>query len=101
MYKHRKYKEWNRYQFKHHCLWRSFDPNQSCKCKWHSDPNREKELGLPFAPHMEASPDDLKALASLQLGFGQSAPLPTGFVVGIALVCGVFSGGSVAALLRR
>ena len=36
----------------------------------------------------------------LQLGFGQSAPLPTGFV-GIALVCGVFSGGSVAALLRR
>jgi hypothetical protein len=39
--------------------------------EFHNQANREKELGLPFAPHMEASPDDLKALASLQLGFGQ------------------------------
>ena len=44
---------------------------------------------------------NLNQREQLQLGFGQSAPLPTGFVVGIALVCGVFSGGSVAALLRR
>ena len=43
---------------------------------------------------------NLNQREQLQLGFGQSAPLPTGFVVGIALVCGVFSGGSVAALLR-
>ena len=44
---------------------------------------------------------NLNQREQLQLGFGQSAPLPPGFVVGIALVCGVFSGGSVAALLRR
>ena len=35
---------------------------------------------------------NLNQREELQLGFGQSAPLPTGFVVGIALVCGVFSG---------
>lgn len=36
---------------------------------------------------------------SLHLGFGQrSAPLPSGFLVGIALVLGVISGGSVGAL---
>lgn len=37
---------------------------------------------------------------SLNLGFGQrSAPLPSGFLVGIALVLGVISGGSCGALL--
>ena len=35
------------------------------------------------------------------LGVGTSAELPTGFVVGIAVICGVLSGGSTAALLRR
>ena len=37
---------------------------------------------------------------SLNLGFGQrSAPLPSGFLVGLALAVGVISGGSSAALL--
>jgi hypothetical protein len=36
---------------------------------------------------------------SLRLGVGTAAPLPTGFLVGVALVIGVISGGSAAALL--
>ena len=36
---------------------------------------------------------------SLQLGVGRTAPLPTGFLVGLALVVGVISGGCTAALL--
>ncbi|MEB3255652.1 MAG: hypothetical protein VKJ05_04600 [Synechococcaceae cyanobacterium] len=36
---------------------------------------------------------------SLQLGVGRSAPLPTGFLVGMALALGVASGGVTAALL--
>jgi hypothetical protein len=37
---------------------------------------------------------------SLNLGFGQrSAPLPSGFLVGIALVMGVISGGCCGAML--
>jgi hypothetical protein len=39
--------------------------------------------------------DDRQAL---QLGAGRSAPLPTGFVVGVALALGVASGGAAAAL---
>ena len=35
----------------------------------------------------------------LNLGFGQAAPLPSGFIVGISLVLGIVSGGSVAAVL--
>jgi uncharacterized integral membrane protein len=35
----------------------------------------------------------------LNLGVGRSAPLPVGFVVGIAMVVGVISGGISAALL--
>lgn len=35
----------------------------------------------------------------LNLGVGRSAPLPVGFVVGIAMVIGVISGGISAALL--
>ena len=35
----------------------------------------------------------------LQLGLGRTAPLPTGFLVGLALVLGVVSGGSSVALL--
>lgn len=35
----------------------------------------------------------------LQLGFAQTAPLPSGFVLGVALALGVISGGSSAALL--
>ncbi len=35
----------------------------------------------------------------LNLGVGQSAPLPSGFIVGISLVLGIVSGGSVAAML--
>lgn len=36
---------------------------------------------------------------SLRLGVGTAAALPTGFLVGVALVIGVISGGSAAALL--
>ena len=35
---------------------------------------------------------------TLQLGVGRTAPLPSGFLLGMALAVGVFSGGSVAAL---
>jgi hypothetical protein len=35
----------------------------------------------------------------LQLGVGRTVPLPTGFVVGVALALGVASGGLAAALL--
>jgi hypothetical protein len=35
----------------------------------------------------------------LRLGFGRSAPLPSGFLVGLALVVGVISGGAATALL--
>ncbi len=35
----------------------------------------------------------------LNLGIGQTAPLPTGFIVGVSAVLGVLSGGSLAALL--
>ena len=36
---------------------------------------------------------------SLNLGFGRTAQLPTGFVLGVALVIGVISGGATTALL--
>jgi hypothetical protein len=36
---------------------------------------------------------------SLNLGFGRSTPLPAGFLVGVALVIGVLSGGCSAAML--
>lgn len=36
---------------------------------------------------------------SLNLGFARTAPLPSGFLVGVALVLGMVSGGSSAALL--
>lgn len=36
---------------------------------------------------------------SLRLGPARSAPLPTGFLIGLAVVFGVFSGGSSVALL--
>ena len=42
---------------------------------------------------------NLDERASLNLGFGRSTPLPAGFLVGIALVIGVLSGGCSAALL--
>ena len=35
----------------------------------------------------------------LNLGVGRSAPLPSGFIVGVSLVLGIISGGSVAAVL--
>jgi hypothetical protein len=35
----------------------------------------------------------------LNLGIGRSAPLPTGFVVGLALLCGVIGGGAGVAML--
>ena len=40
---------------------------------------------------------NLEQREELNLGIGHSAPLPTGFVVGIALICGVLSGGSSSA----
>lgn len=42
---------------------------------------------------------NLDERVSLQLGVGRSAPLPTGFVIGLAVVLGVLSGGSSVALL--
>jgi hypothetical protein len=42
---------------------------------------------------------NLEERPELNLGFGRSAPLPTGFIVGVALVLGVISGGASAALL--
>jgi hypothetical protein len=42
---------------------------------------------------------NLEERRALQLGVGRSAPLPTGFVVGVALAVGVASGGAAAALL--
>ena len=42
---------------------------------------------------------NLEDRISLQLGFGRTAPLPSGFVIGLAVVLGVISGGSAAALL--
>ena len=44
---------------------------------------------------------NLNERQELNLGVGTSAELPTGFVVGIGVICGVLSGGSTAALLRR
>lgn len=35
---------------------------------------------------------------TLQLGFGQTAPLPSGFLLGVALAAGLLSGGSAAAV---
>ena len=35
----------------------------------------------------------------LNLGIGKTAPLPTGFIVGVSTVLGVLAGGSVAAIL--
>ncbi|MFM7170770.1 MAG: hypothetical protein ACKOYH_07975 [Cyanobium sp.] len=35
---------------------------------------------------------------SLQLGFGRTAPLPSGFLLGVALAAGMLSGGSAAAV---
>ena len=35
----------------------------------------------------------------LNLGVGQSAPLPSGFIVGVSLVLGIVSGGSLVAVL--
>jgi hypothetical protein len=42
---------------------------------------------------------NLEERLPLNLGVGRSVPLPTGFVVGVALAVGVLSGGSTAALL--
>jgi hypothetical protein len=44
---------------------------------------------------------NLEDRPSLRLGFARMAPLPTGFLVGVALVMGVISGGCSAALLVR
>ena len=35
----------------------------------------------------------------LNLGFGRTAELPTGFLLGVSLVIGVISGGAASALL--
>ncbi|MEB3331979.1 MAG: hypothetical protein VKI83_05760 [Synechococcaceae cyanobacterium] len=42
---------------------------------------------------------NLEQRPALNLGVGRSAPLPSGFLVGMALVIGVISGGSAVALL--
>ena len=35
----------------------------------------------------------------VNLGIGETAPLPAGFLIGISIVLGVISGGSAAALV--
>ena len=42
---------------------------------------------------------NLDQRARVNLGFGKTAELPTGFVLGVALVIGVISGGATTALL--
>jgi len=42
---------------------------------------------------------NLNTRVSLNLGVGRTPELPSGFVVGVALVIGVMSGGSATALL--
>ncbi len=42
---------------------------------------------------------NLEDRPSLRLGFGRTAPLPSGFLVGVAVVLGVIGGGSTVALL--
>ncbi|MEB3362442.1 MAG: hypothetical protein VKI42_10010 [Synechococcaceae cyanobacterium] len=42
---------------------------------------------------------NLEDRPSLRLGFTRLVPLPSGFVVGLALVAGMVSGGSAMALL--
>ena len=42
---------------------------------------------------------NLSERRALNLGIGKTAPLPTGFIVGVSTVLGVLSGGSLAALL--
>ena len=42
---------------------------------------------------------NIKDRHSLNLGFAKTAPLPTGFVIGVSLITGIISGGSMLALL--
>ncbi|MEA5391419.1 hypothetical protein VB738_09125 [Cyanobium gracile UHCC 0139] len=42
---------------------------------------------------------NLEVRPQLRFGVARSAPLPAGFIVGVALVLGVISGGASAALL--
>ncbi|MEN9542225.1 MAG: hypothetical protein RLZZ459_2316 [Cyanobacteriota bacterium] len=42
---------------------------------------------------------NLDQRARLNLGFGKTTELPTGFLLGVALVVGVISGGAATALL--
>ena len=42
---------------------------------------------------------NLKERRAIALGIGRTAPLPTGFIVGVSAVLGVLSGGSLAAIL--
>jgi len=42
---------------------------------------------------------NLDQRVSLNLGFGRTAQLPTGFLLGVALAIGVISGGATTALL--
>jgi hypothetical protein len=42
---------------------------------------------------------NLSERPALRLGVGRTAPLPTGFLLGIALAAGLFSGGAAVAVL--
>lgn len=42
---------------------------------------------------------NLSERSVVNLGIGKTVPLPQGFVVGLAIIFGVFSGGTSAALL--
>ena len=42
---------------------------------------------------------NLNSRHELQLGNAKTAPLPAGFLVGVSIIVGVFSGGSTTALL--
>lgn len=55
--------------------------------------------GLLLALVLCLGAQNLEKRPRLWLGVGSTPPLPAGFLVGLALVVGVISGGSCAALL--
>ncbi len=66
---------------------------------------RLRLLGITFASALLLlfvlclGAQNLSARNKLNLGIGTTAPLPAGFMVGIAIVLGVISGGSTAACM--
>ncbi len=44
---------------------------------------------------------NLQERHQLKIGIGTTAPLPTGFIVGLSIISGIISGGSTTALLIK